>query len=142
MYSSALESWTFVNLSGKTPLFTSPFGDIFLRDAAGIWFLDTVAGELINPWATEHDLKIELNTPVGQDNYLMIGLADEASATGLEPSPSQVYSFRIPPILGGAVSLENVEVSDFVVNINLVGQIHAQTRHLPPGTTIGSVTID
>jgi hypothetical protein len=28
---TALESWAWVGLEGKTPLFTSPFGDVFLQ---------------------------------------------------------------------------------------------------------------
>lgn len=72
----------------------------------------------------------------------MIGLASEAERAGLRPSEAEVYSFRVPPALGGAVDLENVELSDFVVAINIAGQIHQQIKDLPPGTAISGVSLN
>lgn len=40
-YREALESWTWVELEGKVPLFTSLFGDVFFQARDGYWFLDT-----------------------------------------------------------------------------------------------------
>lgn len=31
------------------------------------------------------------------------------------PGEGEIYSFRVPPVLGGPTELSNVEVSDFVV---------------------------
>jgi len=39
------------------------------------------------------------------------------------------------------VDLDNVEVIDFVVSLNIAGQIHEQVRDLPPGTPISGITI-
>jgi len=36
----------------------------------------------------------------------------------------------------------NIGVIDFVVGVNLAGQLHEQVRGLPPGTAIQGVTID
>jgi hypothetical protein len=58
----------------------------------------------------------------GQDKYLMIGLATEADSAGLRPGEAVVYNFWVPTALGGAVALENVEVSDFVVAANIAGR--------------------
>jgi len=35
-YRGALESWRFLDFSGKTPIFTSLFGDVFFQSADGI----------------------------------------------------------------------------------------------------------
>ena len=40
------------------------------------------------------------------------------------------------PILGGELSVSNIQVIDFVVSINILGQLHRQVRDLPPGTRI------
>jgi hypothetical protein len=141
-YAAALESWSFLELSDKRPLFTSPFGDVFFESADGFWFLDLLAGELSRRWATESDFSSSLNSREGQDEYLMIGLASEAESTGLLPGEAQIYSFRVPPALGGAVELGNVELGDFVVATNIAGQIHQQIRDLPPGTPISGVTLN
>ena len=74
--------------------------------------------------------------------YLMIGLASEAESAGLRPGEAEVYSFRVPPALGGAVDLENVELSDFVVATHIAGQIHQQIKDLPPGTQISGVSLN
>lgn len=72
----------------------------------------------------------------------MIGLASEAESAGLRPGEAEVYSFRVPPALGGAVDLENVELSDFVMATNIAGQIHQQIIDLPPGTPISGVSLN
>lgn len=140
-YASALESWAFADLTGKTPLFTSPFGDVFLQGLDGIWFLDTLEGKVSKNWESVDELQSVLNTPDGQDSFLMAGLALAADDSGKRPTTSPILDFSIAPYLGGAVALENVTVSDFVVSLNIAGQIHSQLRDLPPGTPISSITI-
>ena len=66
----------------------------------------------------------------------------DASRAGLDPGPQRVLSFKVPPVLGGPVAVENLTVEDFVVTVNVAGQIHQQIRDLPAGATISGVTID
>lgn len=141
-FDDALESWSFLDLVGKRALFASPFGDVFLQDEHGIWFLDVLAADLTQLWTDQHALSDTLNTRDGQEQYLMIGLASELDAAGVRPGASQVYGFATPPALGGAIAADNVEVIDFAVAINLLGQIHNQIRNLPPGTPISGVTLN
>lgn len=82
-----------------------------------------------------------LSTPEGQDRYLMAGLAEAAEQKGLQLQPSQVFDFTKPPVLGGKFEVENLAPNDFVVSLNISGQIHDQVRKLPPGTKISRVTI-
>jgi hypothetical protein len=140
-YAHALESWTFLDLDGKAPVFTSPFGDVFFQAADGFWYLDTLEGTLTRPWASADELRDELNTEDGQDQYLLAGLVFGAAQQGVVPSGDQVYSFAHPPQLGGELTLDNVEVMDFVVSLNILGQIHSQIRDLPPGTPISGITL-
>lgn len=140
-YSAALESWSFLELADKQPLFTSPFGDVFLQAADGFWFLDVIGGELNHRWSTEQEFSECLNSRAGQDEYLMIGLATAADEAGLKPNASEVYGFGVPPVLGGATEVSNVELSDFIVALNFAGQIHKQVRDLPSGTPISGVSL-
>lgn len=141
-YVRALESWTFVNLAGKKPVFTSPFGDVFFQAADGFWWLDTLEGALSRPWGSGQELQAALNTPEGQDQYLLGGLAFAAEGVGLVPGPEQVYGFAKPPVLGGDIDVQNIELIDFVVGVNIAGQLHAQVRDLPPGTSISGFTYE
>src|SRR5438445_5519309 len=41
-YSSALESWAWLDIATKVPVLATLFGDVFFQDAGGYWFLDTI----------------------------------------------------------------------------------------------------
>jgi Domain of unknown function (DUF1851) len=140
-YVRALESWSWLDLAGKLPVLASLFGDVFLQDRQGYWFLDTIEGRLTMIAATQDELQTILGTEEGQDHYLLGGLAMAAERHGLRPQPGEVYGFRVPPVLGGKTELDNVIVMDFVVSVNIAGQIHDQVRDLPPGTQIAGVQI-
>ena len=143
-YAQALESWDWLEgLAGMAPALTNAFGDVFLQAEDGsFWFLDTVGVRLDRVWSDAASLRADINTPAAQDEYLMVGLAQDAVGAGLLPGDDQVLSFKVPPVLGGELSTENLEVSDFVVSVNLAGQIHRQVRSLPPGAPITGITID
>jgi hypothetical protein len=53
-----------------------------------------------------------------------------------------VYDFTIAPVLGGAIAPENIGVGDFVVSVNILGQIHGQVRNMPSGTRISGGRVD
>ncbi|MCA4135314.1 T6SS immunity protein Tdi1 domain-containing protein [Arthrobacter sp. M4] len=141
LYAAALDSWSFLDFDGKSPVFTSPFGDVFFQASNGFWFLDVLGGELRHLWANQDELNAELNSRSGQDEYLMLGLASQAESSGLHPGEGEVYSFRVPPVLGGVTDIDNVEVSDFVVALDIAGQIHKQVLTLPPGTPISGISL-
>lgn len=125
-----------------TPALTNAFGDVFLQSQDGSFsFLDTVEGRLQLVWPDAAAFQTDINTPTAQDHYLMIGLAQAAADAGLEPAPDQILSFKTPPVLGGELSMENLEIADFVVTVNVAGQVHGQVRSLPPGAPITGITI-
>jgi hypothetical protein len=66
-YTRALESWSWLHLDGKVPVLASLFGDIFLQDPTGYWFLDSVEGQLTLIAATRDELQAILGTEAGQD---------------------------------------------------------------------------
>lgn len=135
-YAVALESWAWIGLGECTPRFASLFGDVFLDDPSGWWYLDTIEGSLTRFWSSAEELRATLESEAGQDRYLLAGLAMGAHARGITLGPDEVYDLVPPPVLGGGFDLANVRVYDFVVATNLNGQLHRQVRDMPPGTKI------
>jgi hypothetical protein len=140
-FARGLESWGWIGAADKVPVFASAFGDVFFRADDGFWYLDTLAGSLTRVWADAQALEADLATPSGRDRYLLAGLAFGAESRGLIPDAGQVYNFKVPPVLGGALEVDNVETINFVVGLNIAGQLHDQIRGLPPGTRISGFTV-
>jgi hypothetical protein len=66
---------------------TSPFGDVFLEDEQGVWWLDTLDGALSQPWASREEFAAAVSTTAGQDQYLLAGLGLAAEAAGAPARP-------------------------------------------------------
>jgi hypothetical protein len=135
-YTRALQSWDWLGIGARSPVCTSPFGDVFFRADDGFWWLDTLEARVTREWATAEEMYAALSTPEGQDRFLLAGLAASAERQGITPVGAQVYGFTAAPILGGELSVSNIQVIDFVVSVNILGQLHRQVRDLPPGTRI------
>jgi Domain of unknown function (DUF1851) len=140
-YAQALESWSWIGLEDKQPVLSSLFGHTFLQNRDGWWYLDVIAGSLELLWPDAVNLNAVLDSSDGQDEFLLGGLAYAAEARGVVLSANQVYDVEPPPVLGGAFDVANLRPSDFVVTVNIAGQIHDQVRGLAPGTQIGQVTV-
>jgi len=141
-YTRALEAWSWIGIGNKVPVLASLFGDVFLQDAQGYWFLDSLEGTLTKVAMTMDELQAKLDAEEGQDNFLLGGLAISAERLGILLEPNEVYDFKIPPVLGGKTGVDNIVKMDFVVSLNIAGQLHDQVRHLPPGSKIKGITVD
>lgn len=141
-YAQALESWDWVDdIADKVPVLSTLFGDVIFQDRVGFWFLDTVEGTLTQPWTDRSELQASLASEGGQDQYLLAGLAIAAHQSGLVLSDEEVYSFKVPPMLGGQFEVSNVEATSFVVSTNIAGQIHNQLKDLPEDAQITGFNI-
>lgn len=142
-YSDALESWGWLaGLEGMSPVLANAFGDLFMQTPDGSFaFLSTLDGTLQRLWPDAAALHAAINTREAQAEYLIIGLVQDAAAAGLEPGPTQVLSFTVAPALGGEVAVDNLELADFVLTVNVAGQIHEQIKSLTPGTSISDLTV-
>jgi hypothetical protein len=61
-FARALESWAWLDLTGKVPVLASLFGDVFLQDRTGYWFLDSMQGRLSTVAANRDELQSILDT--------------------------------------------------------------------------------
>jgi hypothetical protein len=142
-FATAMESWAWIGeLEGKVPRLASMFGDVFLEGADGFWFLDTIEGTLTRRWPDAASLQADVNNAEARDQLLMPGLVAAAADVGLVPGEQQVLAFKVPPVLGGEVSADNLDLLDFLVAMHINGEIHRQVKDLPPGTPISGITVD
>jgi hypothetical protein len=141
IYQRALEDWTWLEpVSRLTPRFTNAFGDIFLEDRDGtMWFLDTLNGTVESTAPNAPTLQAQLADAAVRERLLMASLAQSAHEAGLTPGPTSILSFATPPALGGPLTVDNLEVSDFEVTLSFAGQIHRQIQGTSPGQPVSGV---
>lgn len=139
----ALDGWRWIDgLAGLSSWFSSAFGDLFLVDGQGaVWYLDLIEGSLKRTWDSRDDCLAALRTTDGLETYLLAGLVEGAHAAGTVANSEDVLTFSLPPVLGGPMEVGNVSTIDFVVGVDMAGQIHQQVKDLPPGTPISGLTI-
>ena len=136
VYEQALEEWGWIGLDGKTPLMTSLFGDVFLRDDEGCWYLDVVRGTLDRLWPDEAAMHDALEADDVRDRLLLAPLVDAAQGRGLRLKGDEVFDFTISPVVGGSLESDNMTPMSFVVAVDMAGQLHGQLRDVPDGTPI------
>jgi len=137
-----LESWDWLDFSGKTPFATTCFGDVFFESDEGIYFLDSIGGSFDKVAASKAELQEILNTEDGQDHYLMAGLVELARDSGLILEEGECYDFKVSPSLSGPMDLSNMQKMSFKVSLHIAGQLMKQIKDLPPGTKISEVKLE
>lgn len=140
-FTHGLESWDWLDFSGKVPFLTTAFGDVFFDSKEGVYFLDKVSGKLELICESKQALQDILNTADGQDHYLMTSLVLLARDRGLILNDDECYDFKVAPSLNGEIKFENLQKMDFKVSLNITGQLLKQIKDLPPGTKISEVKL-
>lgn len=137
-----LQDWRWLLGDSMQLLLVSAIGDMFLADAAGhVFWLDTGAGQM-QQIATSVDEFQRLRQQRQQaDQWFIPLLVGDLIASGIRISPGQCYSYKKPPIFGGAIEPNNFEPTDLSVHFSVLGQIHRQVKDLPPGTKISDIKI-
>lgn len=137
-----LAEWAWLVGGGQAVLVTAA-GDVFFTDPSGaVHRLDIEEGshELVAPDADAFRSGLRDSKTahqwLGVDRYLRWRSAQ------LSLAPGQFFSFIKPLCLGGDDSPDNVEASDPVVTVSLLGQIHNRIRQLPDGAQIDQIKLE
>lgn len=135
-----LDDWCWLTAESKLLLITAA-GSAFVEDSVngGVHFLDVAAARLMPVAGAADELQQLLSDPRFVSDYFDIGLVEDLRARGIRLQPAQVYSFRVPLILGGARCAENIEVADVEVHFSVQGQIARQVSALPDGAVAGRI---
>lgn len=127
-----LTSWRWAGIAGKTPRFTTCFGDVFLESLEGWWFLDTMEGTLELRWSTAVDMYAELESAQGRATYLMDDLVRDAEHLGMRLGAKDTFTFNPHPALGGDMTVDQLTTMRFALALNWAGTMHEQLRYAQP----------
>lgn len=127
--------------SPKVPVLLTASGNAFLQDSrnGSIFFLDTVDGTLETVCSSSDTFRSKLREPEFVKRYFAVEMISALRDDGVSLPPKKIYSFKVPPVLGGTFETTNVEPTDIEVHFALSGQIHRQAANVPAGTSITSV---
>jgi hypothetical protein len=138
-----LSDWRWLVGDSVQLLLVSAIGDMFLADASGhVLWLDTGTGQLKQIAGSVDEYQQLRQQRDYADQWFIPQLIGDLITRGIQLSPGQCYSYKKPPILGGAIELSNFEPTDLSVHFSVLGQIHRQVKDLPPGTKIGNIKIE
>jgi len=136
-YEALLDDWRWI-LNGRFRVVAgTKFGDWFMERPDGqVQFLDAIDGTIREVATSTVEFRSMINTQEKQEEWLLSPLVLTLHENGVVPASGQCYGFKLPPVLGGKVESDNVEVIDLRLWVSLCGQIHRQVQSLPPGTKI------
>jgi hypothetical protein len=127
-FAYGLASWSWLGVHGKTPRFTTAFGDVFLESLDGWWFLDTLEGSLELRWPTAVELYTELESTQGRDDLLLEDLFRDVTDRGVAVAPDEVLAFSPHPAVGGRLHADHVEPVRLELALRLTGDMHLALR--------------
>ncbi|MHB2020467.1 MAG: T6SS immunity protein Tdi1 domain-containing protein [Candidatus Xenobia bacterium] len=136
-----LEDWTWFIGSHKLPVLLAACGDAFVQDSldGSVHVLDVTAPQLIKVAESGEEFQARLHDKNFVIETLGVHMVVTLQNAGITLGPDQIYSFKKPIVLGGKVSVENVEATDIQVHFSVLGQLHRQVKELPPGTPISRI---
>ena len=130
-----LEDWRWKVGSAAKVFRVTVFGDLFTQDPGGeIYWLDTGSGQYVEvaksveQWADA--------AKIHGEEWFHWDTLRKLRSLGVKLGEGQVYSWRHNPMLGGAESVENVDVVSLEVHVSHSGRTAKAIKDLPPGAKI------
>lgn len=138
----ALECWRWLTGPDARPLLMTALGDVFVMTQDGrIFMVDTYEGTLKGAGGSYEDWKKQLNQSHNLHNWFTPNLVAELRRRNLMLGRGQCYSPKIPPVMGGAMDADNMEIAPWKAHFHIQGQLHEKVKDLPDGTPISGVDI-
>jgi hypothetical protein len=138
-----LADWDWLTGGDMRPLMVGVAGDAFVQAGReqAVHFLDCVDGVLEKVADDLPEFLQRLGDAEFVAHCFRFDLVAPRLRAGEALAPGQVWSFRVPPVLGGARTSEALEPTDLATYLSLSGQLHAQVASLPPGVAIDDISI-
>jgi hypothetical protein len=136
-WATLLADWHWLLPTEFSVWLMNKFGDLVLiADDETIIFFDVGNGTLEQVADNRDDFCQKVDADDNANVWLMISLIDQLAATGLHLDEGRCYSFLIPPILGGAYSVQNTVTLPIPEHYGVYASIHEQIKDTPDGTPV------
>ena len=143
LFDLLLSDWRWLVPPNFTPAVMTAFGDLFLHDHSGrIHFLDLMSGEFKQVAESQEEFDYLCEDGELRRSWFVGFLLPEVRKLRGDLTAGQCYSCKIPLSLGGQLEPTNFERTDLQVHYSILGQLHRQTRLLPPGTKIDTIKVE
>jgi len=137
-----LHDWQWLLSGTHRLLAVTRMGDAFVEKTGGeVIFLDTLEGTFKHAAPNKNAFFKLLKAGALDPTWFNPNMVALLEARAEHLAPGKCYSYKIPPVLGGSFESANVEVVSAMVHFSIMGQLHEQTRHLPPGAKISHFKI-
>jgi hypothetical protein len=124
-----LSQWAWLVPADHTPLMVGAFGDWIVGAPDGShWVLCLLEGDyrqIARDCAEFNRLKQQ---PENMESWFKADWVEIAARCGLVPKIDECLGWKIPPILGGEFSVDNIAVFPLRVYQSTQGQLHRQRR--------------
>ncbi len=126
-----LRDWGWLVSPQMTPLMVSVFGDVLLGAPDGsLWLLSMLDGECEQIAANVAEYNRLKREPKWLDERLLATWQLIAERNGLDPKADECLGWKVHPLIGGQIEVENLQVFSLQLYQSLMGQLHRQLR--PP----------
>lgn len=135
---SLLDEWIWLIGVNKKPVLITALGNAFLQEPAddSISLLEVGSGELRPIAASIAGFRSLLNDKEFVHHELAAGLVVTLRECGKLLKSGEVYSYKVPPRLGGVLGPENLHPCDLSVHFSILGQLHRQIEAAPAGSRV------
>lgn len=140
---SLLEDWIWLIGPTRFPILVTALGDAFLQDAetGEVLLLLSGTGEIQKVCNDIDAFRALLEDHEFVSDHFVPGIVVKLRESGAVLGERQLCSFKTPPVLGGAYSVENLEPIDIAVHFSVLGQVQQRASNLPDGTPVDGVEV-
>lgn len=118
-------NWSWVVPEDHTPLFLSIFGDwVFGARDGSLWGLSTLEGSYERIAGNSAEFNALKGSPEWLDKVFLASWQEIAARHGIVPSASECITWKVPPVLGGAYEVNNLQLLPQVVYQPIIAQVH------------------
>lgn len=142
--SEIVEDWRWLVGGQRLPILLTALGDAFLQDVSdgSVHLLAVGPGTTEQVAASFEELRALLNDKEFVVENFAPRIVAELRGLGQTLFPGQIYGYKVPPVLGGKYSTENLEPTDILVHFSVLGQTHRHLQNVPEGASITGITIE
>ena len=131
-HTEPLRDWDWLVSPRMTPLMVSVFGDVLLGAPDGsLWLLSMLDGECQQIAADAAEYNRLKRDPEWLDEWFLAAWQEIADRRGLQPKADECLGWKVHPLVGGQIEVDNLQVFSLRLYQSLMAQLHRQLRSSP-----------